>query len=259
MANLALGISTVKSRLVEAEKLANSVSGFFDEVVVVVQDSMVSETKSVGNVRFIFRTDRGLSKSRNLLLNNVSADWLWICDDDVSISNFHVDLVRDYLRKNSDSVNVFAGRIGCLDGVGCFKNYKYRWFRPMLFAQVSSIELVVNAKWVLDKGLFFDEKFGLGSNYPIAEEPIFAADIVRAGGKICDIPYEIVRHPCSQAGLHGARSWSDTNIALSRGLAAKRIGGWRGVVVLLFWIYSSLFRGSGGVRILLAGYFSRTR
>ncbi|WP_366941979.1 glycosyltransferase [Cupriavidus basilensis] len=241
---ITLGISTIFGRYDNALAVANGARNLFDNVVVVVQGAESNCEESEGNLSIIFSDTLGLSKSRNLLLKHGKSDWLWINDDDVSFKPGHVEVVRNNIRLHGQRAKLFAGRIGCSDCTGLYKKYRFRWMTPLLFAQVSSIEMIVNRNWCLEKSIGFDHRFGLGTDLPTSEEPIFASDIIRSGGLIRDIGEVIVDHPCRSPRLTTRQSWNSEKLAMARGSVAARIGTWRGAAFLLFGFVRSITNGS---------------
>lgn len=259
--SITLGISTVYERLGAAMALAAACAPLFEEVLVVVQRSKSCDVKIDGNIRTIFSMDSGLSKSRNLLIQHAGSKWLWINDDDVEILPSHVNFVRNSIEGFGGRYELLAGRIGCVGSDGCYKRYRFRALTPLLFAQVSSVEMILNRHWCIERGIEFDDAFGLGTSRPVAEEPIFAADLVKAGGRIKDLGAVIVNHPCGDIGVAYSNSWSRSSISFVRGQAASRIGGGKGLVWLAFAFLSAMVHGKSfhSVRQILSGYFSKER
>lgn len=253
---LTLGISTVFKRLDNALVVARNAMSLFQEIIIVVQACEFESERQEGNITIYYSRTIGLSVSRNMLLAKAKSKWLWINDDDVIIQPEHVQIVARNISRFGSNAELFAGRIGCCDCTGLYKRYRFRWAKPLLFAQVSSIEMVVNREWCLANGVRFDQDFGLGASRPAAEEPIFAADVVTAGGRVKDIPMVIISHPCNAPRLSNEESWTSDRLASTRGAAAARIGGWRGAIFLLFGIASIV--GNRGNRMtvsaLLKGY-----
>jgi len=255
-ATLTFGISTTQSRYQGAKSIEESVRDFFDEIVIVVQGSDEDRVQRKENILIIHRKEAGLSNSRNLLLMHSTSTWLWINDDDIQLLPEHVATVRENILKYGCFTDVFAGRIGCIGCGGYFKKYRFRWFKPLLFIQLSSVEIIINRVWCEDNLIKFDPNFGLGSSMPLAEEPIFASDVLRAGGRIMDIDAIIVNHPCNEVTKTAWKSWGNENISHVRGKAAGRIGGQRGFFVLLFWIINSAVKGGSlkSVKRMVSGY-----
>lgn len=240
---ITLGISATYGRYSNAIEVARKVRNIFSKIVVVIQEAEADRKEVDGNISVYFSPTIGLSKSRNILLRNSETRWLWINDDDVDINFDHVEIVRKRIEGQGDGVTLFAGRIGCSDCLGMYKKYRFRWLRPLLFAQISSIEIIVDRDWCLKNDIEFDPQFGLGARFPTSEEPIFASDIVKSGGKIHDIEQIIVNHPCRNLRLSPEQSWKNRELTVARACVAARISGWRGLTFLLFGVFRSFISG----------------
>ena len=132
------------------------------------------------NVEYISSLEGGLSKSRNIALNNASADYIWIMDDDVLIAEDakkHIAmLVGQYstyaliaVEHASEPNSSVSAAFGCRD------------INDISAARVSSIDMILNRNAI--QGLRFDERFGLGAKYPTGEEYIFICQLLRCGGR----------------------------------------------------------------------------
>jgi len=138
---------------------------------------------------------RGLSFARNEALKLVSKDakFVTLSDDDCWYPPHTVERVLEL----GEDFN------GCL----CFQifdpkiNEYYKHYNDAFDGnvslrkslKVSSIEIFIS-KEIIDTGVRFDERFGLGTNYPSGEENIFLFDIIKKGSTIKYYPEIIVFH-----------------------------------------------------------------
>ena len=65
--------------------------------------------------------------------------------------------------------------------------------------KVSSIEIVVSKKMINKHSILFNEKFGIGAQYPICEESLFLLECLNHGLRIIHIPKVIVVHESPSA------------------------------------------------------------
>ena len=149
------------------------------------------------NIKVINSFDKGLSKSRNLAIENSSKDLLLIADDDVIFkSDFENNIVEAFNQMNN---NIILFQIENKDNQ-LFRKYsnkiksKLNWFEIL---NTHSIEMVLDRKSVIKNQLQFNENFGLGSKYPSGEEPIFMAEAKKIKLKLGYFPAAIVIHPDS--------------------------------------------------------------
>lgn len=149
--------------------------------------------------RYIFTDTRGLSKSRNIAINECSADILLISDDDVRhFDEVEAIILSEFARTGAD---ILTFQITTPEG------HPFKTYNPSAFThsarsvmRVNSIEIAVRVKSVKDKGLKFDEEFGLGARYPTGEEIIFLSDALKAGLNVRYVPVPIVVHPVESSG-----------------------------------------------------------
>ncbi len=119
-------------------------------------------------------TDRGLSKSRNLALKNSTADIVIFADDDFKYVDNYEQLVTDGY-KNFLEADILVFNAVKADGSKYKKipngkvSKKYRY-------SINSIRITAKRNALIEKGLFFDEKFGAGTEISSGEDNIFISD-----------------------------------------------------------------------------------
>lgn len=149
------------------------------------------------NVRYIVSYDKGLSKSRNLALKHARAEYVWLMDDDVLIndqaySHFIelVDLYSDYsllvVSHSHENIEYLPGK-------------KYQTITDISAANVSSIDMIINLN--LYGEMKFNERFGLGSDFPSGEEYIFTCNLLSNGKKALKSRKVCTYHPLISSGL----------------------------------------------------------
>jgi glycosyltransferase involved in cell wall biosynthesis len=154
---------------------------------------LISEFPSV---RVINSFERGLSKSRNLGLENAKGKIILLADDDEIFKEGFDSIISNSYNKYPNAT-VISFRIVKPDG-SLFKKYPIRTLENVnqldLF-NVLSIEISLN-KAVFDTlNVKFDEHFGLGSNFVMGEEAIFLSDINNKKQQIIIESKVIAIHP----------------------------------------------------------------
>ncbi len=140
------------------------------------------------NVTYIETKDRGLSKSRNLAIENAKEDICILCDNDVVYVEGYEKIITDAYNKYSDAdlIVFFIKRpernAPIFDGV---KRMNYlsvlKIFSPEISFKKSSI-----------KDIRFNTDFGAGSGkYIMGEENLFLYDALKRGLKIYYVPEKI--------------------------------------------------------------------
>ena len=151
-------------------------------------------------VTWINSTERGLSVSRNMALENASADICLLADDDEVFIDNYEQIILGQFKKNPD-YDIIAFQVEGIEEK--FKNYssKERDIGFIYSMKISSVEIAFRLDRIKEKAIRFNELFGAGSKYFAGEENIFLYDCLRAGLKIKYVPIKI-------ADLHiGQSSW----------------------------------------------------
>lgn len=132
------------------------------------------------NVRYIESNEIGLSKSRNLAIENAKSDYLWIMDDDVEIYDEALSYINHFTAQYSESPLLIVSHTLKKDAIGTKE--KIKRVNIVSAAGVCSIDMIIKISAL--KNVRFNTEFGLGTKYPSGEEYIFACELIRSGGKI---------------------------------------------------------------------------
>ncbi|EQC1056705.1 TPA: hypothetical protein U2I44_003753 [Providencia rettgeri] len=148
----------------------------------------------------IIKSDQlGLSKSRNLAINNSKTPYIIFSDDDNSYSSDLIDILDRITSRFK--LQIYSFRIVTQDGEP-FKLYPDTEIKHnnRSILRLSSIENVYDLDFIKKNKILFNEDFGLGSKYPSCEQPIFAKDILDNKGEGCFFPIDIAIHPKENSG-----------------------------------------------------------
>ncbi|MCW1147619.1 glycosyltransferase family 2 protein [Flavobacterium lacisediminis] len=162
---------------------------------------------SVDNIKVVNSFKKGLSKSRNLAIQNATQSLLLLTDDDVIFQpGFESHILRAF---NTDN-NHDGFRFEFLNGKGNFAKKYPKHFEEKLsqleILNTSSVELVFKLHSIQRVNLKFDENFGLGAEFAMGEEAIFVADAIKKGLKIGFVPEVLVAHSHLSTGQRTAVS-----------------------------------------------------
>lgn len=170
---------------------------------------------------------RGLSRNRNnciqLAKESRAKGLFLIADEDVEfLAGFEVQIERVF--GDHREADLICFQVQSNQEQHPFKVYPTHSHRVTLFSidQVSSIEIAGKME-VLDQ-IKFDERLGLGAEFPSGEETAFLADCIRAGKKIMYSPVAIVSHPYETSGKKRVNSFSDQALQLIGGRAFRIYG-----------------------------------
>lgn len=183
-------ISTTKSKAL-SDKNLNS-----EENIIIDQQS---NYKKPQHKNHIITESTGLSASRNIAIKSSQADIILFSDDDVKHTAKYAENIINAFRETDADIITF--KIKTPDNEE-FKEYKRKPFshNKLSIFKVNSIEIAAKRKSLVEKKIFFDEAFGLGSKFKTGEENIFLFDALKAGLKIAFHPETIVIHPKESSG-----------------------------------------------------------
>lgn len=147
------------------------------------------------NIRVLNSFEKGLSKSRNLALTHAQGDICLLADDDTCfVEGFDAIIKQSFETYHNAALLTF--RIKTFEGLP-FRTYSHK---PKMaksrrdIAHLCSIEIAFRRHTLAHKGISFNELFGLNSPFPMAEEYLFAREVLQTGLPIYYIPREIVEH-----------------------------------------------------------------
>ena len=178
--------------------------------------------------------EKGLSKSRNLALENATQKLVVFTDDDVV---FQQKFDKKIIKAFNSNIEYDGFRFQFLNSQGNLAKKYPRTFQSRLskleILNSSSVELVFKHKSLTDAMMQFDENFGLGTEFFMGEEAIFVSDGIKKGLKIGFVPEQLVSHSQPSTGQKTAIS----AIYFVQSAVFYRIFG----KMYLFWIALKLF------------------
>lgn len=146
------------------------------------------------NVRVINSLEKGLSKSRNLALQNTTAKIALIADDDVEfIKDFDTKIIEAYNKNKSASVVCFQTLTKENQPFSNYKNQQF-WMKEKDLNPVLSIEITFKPEDLREKKIIFNEHFGLGAQFQDAESLFFLRRANYNNLRILFSPETIVIH-----------------------------------------------------------------
>lgn len=152
------------------------------------------------NAVYIKQKYSGLSKSRNAGLQAAKCKYAYIMDDDVV---FDIEKIQGVARwMDANNIDIATCQF-LLENGKSPKKYRQGPFKHNIFSstRVSSIEICVNLDRLKERGIEFDERFGLGTDFPSGEEYIFLTDCIRAGLNVWFYPVVTGVHPNITSGM----------------------------------------------------------
>lgn len=146
------------------------------------------------NVRVINSYEKGLSKSRNLALENATKKILLIADDDVVfIADFDARILKAHQQNLDFSVICFQTLTTKNKPYSKYRNHEFKMHKKH-FLNVLSIELSFKTQHLREKKVVFNEHFGLGAQFEDAESLFFLRRANYNHLKVLFCPENIVFH-----------------------------------------------------------------
>lgn len=155
--------------------------------------------------RMISTTERGLSKSRNMALKNARGKICLLSDDDQFFLPEYKEIICKAFRELPEAT-VIAFNINRINN-----QIKKRYYVIEKSKEASKVRgfqssmLAMKIEQIKEKKIFFDERFGSGTDWGGGEETLFQEDIRKNGLRIFEYPEIIATVDYSQGSqwFHG--------------------------------------------------------
>ncbi|WP_290651185.1 glycosyltransferase family A protein [Lachnoanaerobaculum sp.] len=184
-------VSTMKRKDISWFDKLNSSS----DAIIINQCGRKGKTKIThgpNNILWIDSDDIGLSKSRNMALDNATGEYLIIADDDLEYIDGYEKIIVESFEKNPN-MDIIVFQVEGIEQV--FKNYSKKGKKISFLGSlhVSSVEIVMRKNSIKKANIRFAEEFGSGAKYRMGEENIFLFDCLKSGLKIYYEPKVIAK------------------------------------------------------------------
>jgi glycosyltransferase involved in cell wall biosynthesis len=153
------------------------------------------------DVRYEMLDSRGVTKSRNAVLDRARGRFVLFADDDIVFYDEGVRSVLGELESNPDLALVLA--IAVDEGGRLRKPYPSRPVRLTRWnsGKAATYEIMLRRDAFARAGVRFDERFGAGVDpHFLGDEYILIADAVRAGLECRFLPVVVAVHPTLSSG-----------------------------------------------------------
>lgn len=137
-----------------------------------------------GFQRIISTTERGLSRSRNLAIQNAKSEICLLCDDDEMFYKGYARKIENAYDRHPDA-DLICFQIKREGKKYPGKEYRVNYLKSL---RISSWQLSMKVDSILRAGIRFDTDFGSGTPLGSGEENIFMFDCLKAGLKIYYVP-----------------------------------------------------------------------
>ena len=131
----------------------------------------------------ITKNEKGLSRSRNTVIENATEDIILIADDDVIYNNRYEEIILKAWNKykNADIICFYVESKNAKRKIKRMRTGKIGYIRAM---RIVSFEISFKKKSIQENKLKFNENFGAGTENNRGEEQIFLYEAIRKGMKV---------------------------------------------------------------------------
>lgn len=199
-------------------------------------------------VRYVAAFERGLARSRNVGVELAESDVVVLADDDSVFLPGAFERIRAAYRRHPDAAAI---TFRTETDERWPDDFVHSW---RTVGQVYSLLITYRPQWLRDQNISFDERFGLGAEFPQGEDNILLADIRRAGGEVIGCPERIIPFP----GLTSGDVFTPDQITTKVVVARRMYGWWGGIglAIAFVWTKRHLYRAQG---VSLLGYLRAAR
>lgn len=181
------------------------------------------------NILWIDTLERGLSNSRNMAIENSTADICILVDDDEELRFGYAQIIEESFEENKD-YQILRFKVEGIEKP--FKKYPEQSFKIgfLKSLQISSVEIAFRRDVVLKNNIEFDPFIGAGTKFPMGEENAFLFHCLQKKLRIRYVPKTI-------ADLHiGVSTWFtgyDKRYFIGRGAAFTSMSEWWAPILIL--------------------------
>ena len=223
-------ISTLGERIAQAAKVLLPPMEGVSYVVVWQRngsgsDALPAELKEREDVSIVEDNGKGLARSRNIALENATADLLVITDDDNRYDTAAIELIRNAFEKHP-TAGLIQFQALSMEGkpLRNYPAFPYTYETRPRGTYFCSVELVMRRKANLPR---FDERFGLGAELGCGEEEVCVREAVKRGVKMIYVPQPLVR---TDGATTGGRFLTDAAVQRAKGavlcILHGKVGAW---------------------------------
>lgn len=151
------------------------------------------------NINLINVNEIGLSKSRNLAIENAKADICLLADDDIVYENNFESIILNAFNLNP-TADIITFKMNDFEG-NSFKSYPIiKKHNKKSLSFVNSVVIAFRRNSIISNKVFFDENFGLGSTFQTADEYVFLRNALNLNLNIVFHNEVILSHPVDSSG-----------------------------------------------------------
>ena len=173
------------------------------------EDEKVLTTKNNGRLKFINSKGRGLSKSRNLAINNSESDICIFADNDVVYESNYIDTILKAYKKYPDA-SVIAFTVSSTNIDRPSNRLNTGRVNRIMSMKISSVQISFKRSIIEEYQLYLNENFGAGSGtFSNGEENIFLYNAIKKGLKVYYVDQKIAEVNHDESTWYGQNPEKD--------------------------------------------------
>lgn len=239
---LTVGYSTLAERI---ENISQPEIGIPHEIFISIQNPKGVDFSLPTKFQFqsVTSNEKGVAKSRNVVLKNTKTKYLLFADDEIKFLNDGIKAAISYLEANPACDLVLAQAIDTNGQLR--KTYPSKEVALTKFnsAKAATYEMIVRVDSARSKGVSFDESFGAGVENFLGDEYIFITDLLKKGGKAVFLPVTIAIHPEESSGSR----WGTESDMRARAQVFSRVFGLYAPLIRTIFFLKN-YRNFGGFK-----------
>lgn len=142
----------------------------------VTEYDFLNNKGNICHVKFINTTERGLSRSRNMAINNAWGDICLIADDDEKFADDYEDIIIKAFDEIQADVIAFGFHYSNRERDNFTKRTRIRWHN---FLKICSVQIAFRRSSIITSSLQFQVNMGSGSGNGGGEENKFISDCLK--------------------------------------------------------------------------------
>ncbi len=139
--------------------------------------------KREGQNEVISKKEKGLSKSRNLAVQEAKAEICIFADNDIVYENNYEKIIKEAYNKYKDT-DIICFWIESNNSTRKIKKMCTSKIGKLRVMRICSLQITFKRKRIIENNIKFDENFGAGIHYDRGEETIFLKECIDKGLKI---------------------------------------------------------------------------
>ena len=195
--------------------------------------------------KMISTMERGLSRSRNLALENAQGDYCLLCDDDELLYEDYEEKIVEAYKKFPDA-DIICFKVMLEEKAYSNKSYRIGFLKAL---RVSSVQISMKLDSIKKNGILFDEEYGSGTPMGSGEENIFIYDCLKKRLKVYYVPVTIGE--VHESASNWFRGFTDEYF-MKRGAIIYRLMGKIGIIYCVYFAITKYQRYKNNLSMMRA-------